>query len=60
MSPASATTPTLLHDLVDAGAEASRLDARGYGDTRPIEENTTPEGKRKNRRIEFVVVDRTR
>lgn len=34
---------------------ASRLTAIGYGDSRPIADNGTDEGKRKNRRIDAVV-----
>jgi OOP family OmpA-OmpF porin len=35
--------------------EASRLSAVGYGDTRPLGENLTEDGKRRNRRINAVV-----
>lgn len=35
--------------------DASRLQALGYGDTRPMAENTTQEGKRLNRRINAVI-----
>jgi len=34
---------------------ASRLSAVGYGDTRPIADNSTEEGKRANRRIDAVI-----
>lgn len=40
--------------LVQMGIDASRLTARGYGKTKPIDNNTTPEGKANNRRVEFV------
>lgn len=39
--------------LVDRGANASRLVTKGYGPNRPIDTNDTPEGKARNRRIEF-------
>lgn len=35
--------------------ERSRLTAVGYGDARPIADNSTEEGKRQNRRIDAVV-----
>jgi OOP family OmpA-OmpF porin len=35
--------------------DASRLSAVGYGDTRPVADNRTEEGKRRNRRIDAVV-----
>lgn len=41
--------------LVDAGLEASRIEALGRGDTRPIATNDTSEGREQNRRIEFQV-----
>jgi OOP family OmpA-OmpF porin len=41
--------------LVDAcKLEASRLEAKGWGETKPIDVNTTPEGKANNRRVELV------
>jgi len=39
--------------LVDKGIDASRFVTKGYGPNRPIDSNDTPEGKAKNRRIEF-------
>lgn len=40
--------------LVDQGIDASRLSTKGYGATKPIDSNSTPEGKANNRRVEFV------
>jgi OOP family OmpA-OmpF porin len=44
--------------LVEHGVEATRLTARGYGETRPIESNSTSRGRAINRRIEFTRTDR--
>ncbi len=33
----------------------NRIISEGFGDTKPLLENSTPENKRKNRRIEFLV-----
>jgi len=41
--------------LASAGVLRERLRAVGYGETRPIASNSTPEGKLQNRRIEFIV-----
>ena len=37
------------------GIDRSRLTAKGYGDTRPVADNATNEGRQKNRRIEAIV-----
>ena len=42
--------------LIHAGANPSMLVAKGYGSADPIAGNDTPEGRAKNRRIEFHVV----
>ena len=41
--------------LVHQGVDAKRLTAKGYGQTRPISTNDTPEGRALNRRVEFVI-----
>jgi outer membrane protein OmpA-like peptidoglycan-associated protein len=40
--------------LVSMGIDSSRLTTKGYGDTEPISDNSTPEGKANNRRVEFI------
>ncbi|HYM23033.1 MAG TPA: OmpA family protein [Vicinamibacterales bacterium] len=42
--------------LVAQGIDGSRLTTKGYGATKPIAPNTTPEGKANNRRVEFAKV----
>ncbi|MFT3908890.1 MAG: OmpA family protein [Ferruginibacter sp.] len=39
--------------LIKMGIESSRLSAKGFGETKPIDINTTAEGKANNRRVEF-------
>jgi outer membrane protein OmpA-like peptidoglycan-associated protein len=40
--------------LVKMGIDGSRLTTKGFGDTKPISDNDSPEGKANNRRVEFV------
>lgn len=42
--------------LVEKGIEASRFDVNWYGETRPIADNKTKEGRQKNRRVEMTVI----
>jgi outer membrane protein OmpA-like peptidoglycan-associated protein len=41
--------------LVSQGMAADRVTAQGFGLTRPIADNTSPEGRANNRRVEIVV-----
>jgi len=40
--------------MINAGISADRLSSKGYGETKPMTSNDTPEGKAQNRRVEFV------
>ncbi len=42
--------------LAKAGIDKSKLEAVGYGESRPIADNDTDEGKEKNRRVEFNIL----
>jgi outer membrane protein OmpA-like peptidoglycan-associated protein/tetratricopeptide (TPR) repeat protein len=44
--------------LIARGIAATRLVAKGWGDTKPISDNSTPEGRAKNRRTELTVISR--
>lgn len=42
--------------LISKGIDPAKLQAAGYGKSRPIETNLTAEGKAANRRVEFLLV----
>jgi outer membrane protein OmpA-like peptidoglycan-associated protein len=42
--------------LIDNGIASDRLSYKGYGDTKPIADNATEEGRSQNRRTEFTIV----
>lgn len=41
--------------LVERGIDRNRLSFEGYGETRPVADNSSPQGRRLNRRVEFEV-----
>ena len=43
--------------LIRKGVEPERLQAVGYGDTRPLDKRKTAEARAKNRRVEFIIVE---
>jgi OmpA-OmpF porin, OOP family len=45
--------------LIDAGVESSRLTAKGFGPDKPLAPNITAGGRAKNRRVEFLILDKT-
>ncbi len=45
----------VMRHFVDYGIHPSRLKAEGYGESRPIADNSTAEGRQKNRRVNAVI-----
>lgn len=43
--------------LVQAGVDASRMEAVGFGEEKPIDTNDNAAGKEKNRRVEFNILE---
>ena len=43
--------------LVQKGLDQQRLTVQGYGEEQPVADNTTIEGRKMNRRVEFEVLD---
>lgn len=57
----TARAMSVLTALVDqAGFPPNRIAVVGYGPYRPISENTTEEGRRKNRRVDLVIITASR
>ena len=44
--------------LVGKGIPQEMLESKGYADTQPVAENSTVEGRTKNRRVEFKVLSK--
>ena len=42
------------HLIAQYGIDGSRLQAKGFGETKPVAGNDTPEGRQNNRRVELV------
>jgi outer membrane protein OmpA-like peptidoglycan-associated protein len=47
---------TVANYLTSRGVGAARIRSQGYGETMPVADNTTDEGRRKNRRVEIKIV----
>ncbi len=47
---------TVMNKLIEMGIDKSRLKSKGWGESKPIDNNNTPEGKANNRRVEFVKI----
>jgi len=42
--------------LIGKGIEPDRVQSKGYGETKPVAKNDTPEGQQINRRVEFRIL----
>ncbi len=56
----TARAVNVVHYLIKKGVPPQRLTAIGYGEYRPIADNSTEEGRRKNRRVEIVILPELR
>jgi OmpA-OmpF porin, OOP family len=46
----------VMNELIKSGISKVRLQSKGFGADRPIEDNTSEEGRAKNRRVEIVKI----
>lgn len=48
---------SVLRYLVAQGVEPERMSSKGFGESQPIDDNRTAEGRAANRRVEFLIVE---
>jgi len=53
----TARAANVLQKLVENGIAPERLSAAGYGGFQPVADNSTPEGRAQNRRVDVVVLN---
>lgn len=59
MALSEARARAVIEYLIEDGLPGDRFVARGFGETQPIADNATAEGRQRNRRIEFIQLDGT-
>jgi chemotaxis protein MotB len=53
----SARAVTVLHSMLrNKNIAQDRVEVQGFADTRPLQDNATPQGRAKNRRVELVIL----
>jgi chemotaxis protein MotB len=52
----AARAVSVVRGLIQRGVPSTNLVVRAFGEQRPIADNTTDEGKEKNRRVEIIIV----
>lgn len=50
-----ARAQSVVEYLTDKGVLADQVKAQGYGESRPVADNSTPQGRARNRRIDFTI-----
>jgi outer membrane protein OmpA-like peptidoglycan-associated protein len=54
MTLSKARGEAVMNQLIEMGVAPNRLKYTGFGESKPIDNNSSPEGKANNRRVEFV------
>ncbi len=50
---------SVLRHLIAHGVEAARLESEGYGESQPIADNKSADGRAQNRRVEFQILEQS-
>lgn len=58
MKISEARAKTVANYIIGKGIDAQRIKHKGYGEKKPVASNSTIEGKRKNRRVEFKILEK--
>jgi outer membrane protein OmpA-like peptidoglycan-associated protein len=48
---------SVMRYLTEHGVDQARLESEGFGETKPIDDNKTKDGRANNRRVELVIVE---
>ena len=43
--------------LIEHGVPEDIIISKGYGESQPIDDNETPQGRQRNRRVELTVIE---
>jgi outer membrane protein OmpA-like peptidoglycan-associated protein len=54
----AARAHTVINFIIKKGISLDRLESKGFGETQPIETNESAEGREKNRRVEFLILEK--
>jgi outer membrane protein OmpA-like peptidoglycan-associated protein len=47
---------SVMEYILSKGIDAGRITSKGYGESMPVSENETDEGRQLNRRVEFKIL----
>jgi chemotaxis protein MotB len=53
----AARSIALLEAVTSLGVDKDRLSIAGYGDTNPVDDNDTEQGRAKNRRVDIIILN---
>jgi len=57
MELSKARAKSVVEYIISRGISRDRVEFKGYGETKPIASNLTPDGRMQNRRVEFLVLE---